>query len=441
MNQLLIYTEKCSPRVDYIFDFVLRDLLGLDFAITQNREDFTAHTGPKFSYARAPLGDEVFFSNAPLLFETDVVLQPVDFCDYEKTTGFYLVQAPSVMPFDPFASAFLMITNYNEYLLSKKDKYDRYRASQSLNYQAGFLEKPMINYYALEIKKILGARYPALTFKENKFEYVATFDVDMAYSYLEKGFKINTAGFFRAVLLSDFHDVKNRFNVLFRGAKDPFDTYDYIFRVCDKNNIKTLFFFLLGDKSKLDKNISHENERFRDLIKQISRHSQVGIHLSFKSHASNGIMQQEIQRLEEITGQKTSANRYHYLRFTVPTSFMRLIKAGVTEDYSMGYASRVGFRAGTCSPYWFYNLVKNERTNLKIYPFAFMDATFTHYNRLNAEDSLEKILQLMKYVKEVEGPMLGLWHNSSFTEEREWAGWRNVFETVARKAAALTHTQ
>ena len=50
----------------------------------------------------------------------------------------------------------------------------------------------------------------------------------------------------------------------------------------------------------------------------------------------------------------------------------------------------------------------------------------------------EKILQMMKWVKEVEGPFIGLWHNSSFTEDGVWKGWKNVFETVAKEAGALT---
>ena len=73
-----------------------------------------------------------------------------------------------------FASSFVMLSRYNEYLLHKKDKYDRCRASQSINYAAGFLDKPMINYYALYLKKMLGARFPELKFKDNKFEYIAT---------------------------------------------------------------------------------------------------------------------------------------------------------------------------------------------------------------------------------------------------------------------------
>ncbi|MDB5281234.1 MAG: hypothetical protein JWO06_309 [Bacteroidota bacterium] len=441
MNKLLIYTQRTSPRLTYILDFILGDLLGLTYDLTQDKNKFNEHTGAKFSYARAPIADEIWFESVELLFETTITLQPISYAERGKMLGFYQVSEKSHLPFDLLASSFLMLSLYNEYLPNKKDKYDRYRGSQSLNYKLGILEKPMINYYALGLKKILEARYPPLVFKENKFEYIATFDIDMAYSYREKGMRVNMGGFVRSLIMSDFGDIRNRYKVLFRGKRDPFDTFDYVFKVCKDAGAKTMFFFLLGNRSKLDKNISHHNENFRRLIKKVAEKTETGIHLSFVSHVSNELMQTEVQRLEEITGKKVTANRFHYLRFLAPISYLRLIKIGIKEDYSMGFPARLGFRAGTCTPFKYFDLVSNEATEFKIHPFAFMDTTLTHYNRLNPEESKEKILTLMKYVKEVGGPFVALWHNSSLTETGQWVGWRDIFETVARDAAAIMKQQ
>ena len=231
--------------------------------------------------------------------------------------------------------------------------------------------------------------------------------------------------------------MKTRYNVPFRNGKDPFDTYDYIFDVCNKNGIKTHFFFLMGDRSQYDKNISYENEKFQELIRRIGATTDLGIHLSYNSHSSNGTKLAELKRLEDITGKKIYCNRFHYLRFTLPGSYLQLQRMGITEDYSMGYATRIGFRSATCTPYYFFDLIKNECTDFKIFPFAFMDTTLSHYNRLTADESLRSIRDIMQAVKEVEGPCIGLWHNSSFTNQGEWMGWRDVFETVSAEAAKL----
>ena len=440
MNRLLIYSPKTSERLTDIFDFILGDLLGLEYDLTSDKDVFIACTEPKFSYSPNWVDNELFFESASVLFETDIILQPVDFIEYENMIGFYLVSknSQSDLPFDMFASSFAMISRYNEYLLHKKDKYDRYRASQSMNFVAGFLEKPMVNYYALHLRKILTERFPQLKFKDNKFEYLASFDIDMAYSYLGKGLKVNLGGFVRSVFMSNFKDLKERYQVLFRGKKDPFDTFDELLDLCKKYAVKTKFFFQVGNRSALDKNVSHTYEPFKEIIKKVAKQSDVGIHLSFMSHISEGVMEEEIRRLEFITGRKITSNRFHYLRFTLPASYVSLGRIDITDDYSFGYATRIGFRAGTCTPFYFFNLSKNERSNVKIHPFAFMDSTLAHYNKLKAQEAQEKILQMMKWVKEVEGPFIGLWHNSSFTEDGVWKGWKNVFETVAKEAGALT---
>ncbi|MBL0310083.1 MAG: polysaccharide deacetylase family protein [Bacteroidetes bacterium] len=437
MTHLLIYTNRTSERLTYIFDFILTELLGLSYELTSDQEQFSDYKEPKFSYATMAVGYEPFFESTPLLFEKDIHPQPINFSEYEHLMGFYPVSDRSLIPFDIFASAFFMITRYEEYLPGKKDKYDRYRGSQSMSSKGGHLEKPMIDYYALALKKILKAQYPALQFRPNPFEYILTFDVDMAFSYLHKDTRTNLGGFARSIILSEFGDFKDRFLVLLRQKRDPYDTYDYIYEIAEKHDLKTRFFFLLGDKSKFDKNVSYKIPAFREIVKMVSEKSETGIHLSFKSHVSNELMVKEIERLQEIGGNKVSANRFHYLRYQIPSSYSRLIKVGITEDHSMGYAGRVGFRAGTGSPYSFFNLKHNVRTPLRIYPFAFMDATFVHYRRNNPNESLEKIRELMNYVKETGGPFVGLWHNSSFTENKDYKGWRKIFETVAEEAAEL----
>jgi len=437
MSALLIYTEQTSNRLTYIFDLLIGNLLGLGYELTADKERFSSHPGAKFSYASQPVADEIFFASAPLLFEKNIDLQPINFCHHGRLSGFYPALKQSAIPFDIFASAFFMLTRYEEYLPAKNDKYHRYRGSKSLNYLAEFLDKPMVNYYAMELKKILGSEFPNLIFKEHKFRHIVTFDIDMAYSYLEKGFVRNLGGFGRSFILSDYKGMKERLLVLLGKARDPFDTFDYIFNVCSRYSVSPMFFFLMADGSELDKSIPHTSNRFRNLIKDISSKCETGIHLSFNSHTSSEIIAEEINRLEEITGRKVVRNRYHYLRFHFPKSYEQLINEGILEDYSMAYAPRTGFRAGICSPFYFFNLKTNEVTALRIFPVSFMDATFTQYKKVNVEQAVNEIKEIMNVVEEVGGTFISLWHNSSFTEEGAWKGWRKVFETVIREAAEI----
>jgi hypothetical protein len=420
-----------------LFDLLLKDLLGLDYRITHVKEEFLQHTGPCFSYSKQRIGNELHFESVNLLFETDTKYQLINFIEWDNLIGYFPVYHESDAPFDLFATAFFMVSRYEEYLPHQKDKYDRYRASNSLNMKAGILEKPMVNYYALKLKSLLRERFPKLDFKRIPFQYNITFDIDIAYCYRGKGIKRNLGGLMRSLLFSRFDEAKERIATLFSNSQDPYDTYDYILRICEENSLSPMFFFLMGRESRFDKNISYKTSEYKELIRKLNERAESGIHLSFRSHMATAIMQREIKRLEHIAGHEILKNRFHYLRFQLPDTYERLLKAGIMHDYSMGYAPHVGFRAGICTPFRFFNLKRNEVSMLTVHPITFMDTTFTHYYRSDNDFALDKILQLMKSVKECGGDFTGLWHNNSFTEKAEWKGWREIFETTALQAAAL----
>lgn len=415
---------------------MLGDLLGVDYAMTTDVDAFKIYTGAKLSYAKQPIADELFFASTTLLYEDRVKQQLISTVTHENIQGFYPT-TDSALPFDIFASAFYFVSCYDEYLVDKKDKYGRFRASQSMNHKLGFLSKPMVNYYALVLEGLLNRHYPTLPTRRHPFKYMATVDIDIAYSYLHKGFKRGAGAFMRSFMFSEFAEMRRRVLVLMGKMKDPYDTYEYFLGVLKKYNIDTRIFFLLGDGSRFDKNTPHCKLPFRQLVKEIADKYPTGVHLSFKSHISNEIMKMEKGRMEEITGHKVTANRFHYLRFTLPKSYDKLIRLGITDDHSMGYAPHPGFRAGICTPYYFFNLEDNAVTTLKVHPIAFMDTTFAHYKKDDADHALDQISEIMGYVKETGGTMVGLWHNSSFTEQGEWKGYRHVFESVAVKASAL----
>lgn len=436
-NKVLIYTPQSTNRLVYIFDLLLTDLLGLDYTLTHDPNEFLTADLPKFSYCKNILGDELFFGATNLLWEITIVPQPIALIEHENMAGFYPISPPAALPFDIFASAFFTVSRYIEYLPSKQDKHGRFRGSQSHIVKAGYVEKPLVNMYALEIKKKLVEKFPALNFKINRFQYIPTFDIDIAYSYSYKGWKRNLGGIAKSFIVSDFAAIKERILVLLSQKKDPFDNYDYILEQCSKHDFQPLFFILLGDQSRFDKNIDPEHPAFRQLIKRLSDAAKMGIHLSYKSHTDSKIGRTEIKRLEEIIDAIVTINRYHYLRFELPFSYQSLIKLGITDDYSMGYGPHAGFRAGICTPFYFFNLRTNEQTELKIHPIAFMDTTFTHYYRHNNREAMRTLRTITKNVSEVNGTMYGLWHNSSFSEQNEWKGWRKIFETIADEAATL----
>ncbi|WP_407281437.1 polysaccharide deacetylase family protein [Tenacibaculum maritimum] len=136
--------------------------------------------------------------------------------------------------------------------------------------------------------------------------------------------------------------------------------------------------------------------------------------------------------MERITNMPITRSRQHYLRFNLPETYQKLIDLEIVEDYSMGYADHVGFRASTCTPFYFYDLDFEIQTPLKIFSFALMDTTLNDYMKLTPKQSLGRIRDLKNEVKKVNGVFITLFHNESLSNYLRWKGWGNVYKSMLK---------
>jgi hypothetical protein len=65
----------------------------------------------------------------------------------------------------------------------------------------------------------------------------------------------------------------------------------------------------------------------------------------------------------------------------------------------------------------FYDLSKEEETELKIFPFQIMDATLNKYLKLSENEAISNIEKIVNKVKEVNGTFISLWHNESLSNQ------------------------
>lgn len=113
----------------------------------------------------------------------------------------------------------------------------------------------------------------------------------------------------------------------------------------------------------------------------------------------------------------------------MPDTYRRLIGAGITEDYSMGYGSINGFRASFCLPFTWYDLHKEETTKLTVYPFCYMDANSYYEQKHSPQKALEEMEHYRKITKEVNGLLTTIWHNHFLGTGKSFQGWRDIYRT------------
>ena len=431
---ILVYTHKTTPRLVYILKMVFTQFLETEVKVTNQVEEFIAFEGVKISYTKNPLGSELFFSSHDLLFEKGIHDYTINIRSNNGQKVFFEQSENAALPYDIFACSFYLLSRYEEYLPHIKDRFQRFPAKQSLAYKNGFLNTPIIEYWLLDLVAAIQSKFPNFKIPKRKFKFVNTIDVDNAYCYSEKGVVRNAAASLRSVVNLDFEGLRERITVLLGKKKDPYDTFDYLLNLQAKYKFRSIYFFLLADYGHNDKNIPVTSKKFQTLVKSMADYVQVGIHPSWASNKISNKLPKEIKRLETITKREVVRSRHHFLKLDLPSTYRRLIDLGIQEDYTMGYASQVGFRAGTSLPFYFYDLDMDLQTQLLVHPFAVMDGTLNEYLELPVDDAQYLVKELMDRVKHVNGTFISLWHNETVSDNRHWQDWKQVYEFTIEQA-------
>jgi hypothetical protein len=431
---LLIYSAFSSPRLLYTFDLIFKDIFGIEYSLTHDVEAFRKSEQPKISYGSAAVSDELFFESAYLLFEKDIRKQNISVTEWNGLKIFFQTSQKSIFPFDVFAATFYLVSRYEEYLPFKGDSLGRFSAKESLAYQNDFLQKPLVNIWAEKIKVVIKQRYPDFSFPQKKYQFISTIDIDNAYAYKHKGLVRTVGGFVKDVLKLNFKNAFNRLSTILNLKQDVYDTYAELSNLQSKYKFPCIYFFLLGDFDERDKNLPSGSKKLQSLIQHLANTNDCGIHPSFASNSNPEKISVEKKRLTGILKKEVTKSRQHFLMLRFPETYWNLIANGITDDYTMGYADEVGFRAGICTSFYFFDLQKNETASLRIHPFAVMDATLNLYLKISPDQAISHVQALINATKAVNGTFISIWHNESLSEVQPWKGWKSVYKEIIKAA-------
>jgi hypothetical protein len=431
--EVLVYSSFHSNRLVYSLKYTLSELLGFEFQVTQDIAYFAQYNGPRINYSKSGIPGSLQVEPVGLLSETG--LSPF-FPETENKNGTVVLFPARANPlafFDVFSAIFYMITRYEEHLPYTGDELGRFMPEDSIAFREGFLDEPVVNQWSLLLLSRMKDLWPDLKYKLPAFRFVPTYDVDNAYAWLGKGVLHNAASVLKNLFAGKPAQVVERIRVLRRKVADPYDSYDYILKCYSRTKVKPVFFILFGSKTRFDKNMSPSNKAFRRLLNFLTQSASIGMHPSYGSNFLDSI-KEEKQALEKATRRNIIMSRQHFLMVKFPDTYIRLVRHGLLEDYSLGYAHFPGFRSGTTVPYNYYSLTKEKITGLKMYPLMFMDRTLHSYLKLSPDQAAEVISTFIEKVRKVGGTFVSLWHNESLGSDKQWEGWRAVHEEMIRKA-------
>lgn len=437
-NQLLIYTPIESPRIRYIFDWVFNRLLGpKSYSITHSFIYFQKATPvAKLNYSSLATPLVPTIQPSGLLTEKTIRALHPNFKKVSHLPAAFFTDSPTAtaLPFDIFSLSFYLLSRYEEHLEYIPDVHGRFTARHSVAFLNHFLQLPLVDLWIIELQKILQDAYPSLSFQSNTYQYIPSYDIDHAFAFLHKGFFRQFGALGRNIKNKSFDVLSPQLKSWFRLQKDPYYCFEYLEGLDKKYQLSPIYFWLVGNYGAYDKNIHPNNRKFQKLIQQNATNYPIGIHPSYASNEDALLLDEEIARLEKISNKRIHKSRQHYLKLNLPDTYQRLVQYRIKEDYTMGYAQELGFRASTAHPFYWFNLKANRQEDLLIHPFQIMDVTLKNYKKHTPQEAVRAATKIIQQTKAVEGQLMTIWHNSSLGECLGWEGWRAVYEAVLQEA-------
>ena len=409
---MMIFATQQTSRLLYVLHFMFTQFCSLPYHVAETEDQFINYDGLKINYSGKPLcDDEIYIQPSGFLNETSFR----SFTPVVEKNGNEVVLFPveknnhNTLHFDIFSAIFFMLSRYEEYNNKAKDGFGRFPAKESVAYKNNFLHLPIVDIWLTQFFNRFTIHHSPFTIHK-KTTVSFTYDVDVAYAYKGRELTRQAGSALKDIVRINPRNLALRTAVLSGYLEDPFDTYKYI----RQESINPIFFFLLSErKTKYDRNINPKKKVLIDVIKKVEAWCPVGIHPSFYSSEKERKLSSEKKILESIVGHPVTKSRQHYLKFTVPQTYRQLIENGITEDYSMSFAETPGFRAGTCTPFYFFDVEKNKATVLQLVPACLMESTFRDDIIIPVKEALPIFIQYFEEVNKVAGHFISIWHNDT----------------------------
>ncbi|MBE5317551.1 hypothetical protein IM793_00145 [Pedobacter sp. MR2016-19] len=418
---LIIFSNILTPRIKYIFNFIFKDILKAEVEFTGNSAYFLQSEHIKISYGNEPLGEELFFKSTPLLFSNKLEeIKP-------KTVSFGEYQVPfpveqSALPFDVFAASFFMISRYEEYL-SQRNTEEEFKPSKSYQHKWRVLDKPIIDEWALIIKSIIRKKHPTFKFQEKKFQHQPTIHFNML-THLPDGFLNKTKFIFSAVFKKENNYLGSKFDRLTGIGINNEQVLEQVKEIFVSKKSNPLYFLDFPD-------VPMDYIRTNNIAKILNNQS-VGL---LRPCASNKQKMTEIKeglvKLKKIHPNLTTSTSQQLEVLKFPICYLNILNSGITSDYSMGYGSVPGFRAGTCTPFNWYDLQLEKVTPLVVHSYCLNDHILQF---LIHEAATEKIHQYTDAVKMVNGTFYSSWSLKSLSDHPKYKKLKSLFREMLNYA-------
>ncbi|MCK5033133.1 MAG: polysaccharide deacetylase family protein [Calditrichia bacterium] len=346
------------------------------------------------------------------------------FFDSQNNEIITFKQDTATINFDIIASAFFLLSGWQEYAIENRDQFGRFRFDDSIQKQLNLTNKPVVNYYFDILKhtidKIYGTSLKINLWENKDFVVFVSHDIDDCESAWKE------ASYWQLKNGNFIAPFKLVFKKIFQN--DAWFNFDKILEIEKNQTINSTFNFITDSKpsgglKNGDYNIA--DKKFSAVFSNIQKSgSEIAMHGSSRSYNNESKLKNEIASFPiDVIG-----NRFHYLNYDIENTPEILENSGLAYDSTVGFAESAGFRSSFCLPYFLYDLKNDKPTSIVELPLIFMDSSLRvkGYMNLPKDKIIDLAQELIKEIKKHNGMFSINWHNNRLSDVKD-PGWKDIF--------------
>ncbi|WP_148449314.1 polysaccharide deacetylase family protein [Paenibacillus tuaregi] len=448
------------PEREYIYRVVFEEFLGMDYSVIYEERDHIeiVKEGAEGEAHRLILADVLLRTaeeawlqapSMPQLPLNEAVIPgmgtvPVLY-GRSNPKGTYIFTSGGGVEcgIDIFGGCLFMLTRYEELVVPDRDRHNRFSAYSSVAYQAGFLDRPIVNEYVEILYLCIQMLWPELRRRERTLRTMISHDVDAAYFVYGRS-RLSIAKESAMDILRRHDPESGLRKAVMLGRKqmdlgpDPFNTFDWLMSLSERHGIRSSFYFIAEETEPgMDGNYTLEDANIRNLFREIhARGHEIGLHPAYQTYLHPERIKRQFQMLRssaEECGimQDRWGGRQHYLRWQAPDTWQHWEDAGLHYDSTLSYADSAGFRCGVCYEFPVFNLIARSPLQLRERPLIVMDQSIVHpdYMGLAGDQALRAILHYYGQCAKYNGDFTLLWHNSQLVRSAD----RQLYQSCLEK--------
>ena len=341
---------------------------------------------------------------------------------------------------DILAAAFFMLSRWEETVVTERDEHGRFPATAAVAYKQGFLDRPIVDEYALILQAWLQLLVPEWRPPPKQLSVKLSHDIDMIRLFhpAALGLRVLGGDLFKRGDLGSARDSAR--NLAAQTLAPQYGSYyQDIFslaKLSKEFGHGSAFYFMSTGPGPMEADYRIDANYMRAAIQDLHQQGyEIGFHPGYATFKNPEKLRAEKERLEEVFDGEIVGGRQHFLRFEAPITWRHWESIGLSYDSTVGYADHEGFRCGTCHPFRPFDLEEDREINLWEYPLIVMDVTLKRYRQLSPQLAADHTIGLINRCRKVGGTFTLLWHNSSLC--RDWLPWLAFYEQTLAQLSTL----